>query len=209
MKPPTLAIPVPVPAKSINSQRHPKAAGGSLRPPATRRIRVLLADDHPVVRRGVVACLEQHAHLQIVGEAADGQEALLKARELLPDVLLIDINMPHLTGLEVTKTLHNELPQISVVLLSVHANTPLLRRWLQSGASGCILKQASPEEFLQAIETVHGGQPFFSADVARVALNHMVCASSQGPDPSDLTSRGHELLSWIAEGLSTSTTSPV
>jgi len=162
---------------------------------------VLLADDHPVVPRGLVACLDQHPHLQVVGEAADGQEALLIARELVPDVLLTDVYMPRLTGLAVTQTLHSELPQIKVLLLSLQLNADFVVRCARLGARGFILKQAPPEEFVQAIETVHAGQPFFSPDVARVALNQMVCRNGQGPDTSDLTIREREVLIWIAEGL--------
>jgi len=201
MKTHTPAYPTPVSANSINSRPQPNAGGGRLRHPAKGKIRLLLADDHPVVRRGIVCCLERHAHLEVVGEAADGQEALQKARELVPDVLLTDIDMPHLTGLAVTEALQKELPQIKVLVLSTHTNTEFVLRCAQSGANGYILKQASPEEFVQAIETVNAGRPFFSPDVARVALNQMVRGRGQGPDPSDLTNREREVLTHIAEGL--------
>jgi DNA-binding NarL/FixJ family response regulator len=164
-------------------------------------IRLLLADDHPVVRRGIVCCLEKHSQLEIVGEAADGQETLRKAKELLPDVLLTDIDMPHMTGLALTEVLAKELPQIKVLMLSTHTNTEFVLRCAQSGARGYVLKQASPEEFVQAIETVHAGQSFFSADVARVALNQMVRGKEQGPDPSDLSNREREIVTFIADGL--------
>jgi two-component system nitrate/nitrite response regulator NarL len=197
MKPRTLAPSARTPVNSINSQPRPGIARRSPR----QQIRVLLADDHPVVRHGIVSCLKPHPHLQVVGEAADGQEVLLKARELLPDVLLTDVYMPRLTGLAITETLHSELPQIKVLLFSLELNSDFVLRCARIGAKGFILKQAPPEEFVQAIETVYAGQPFFSPEVARVALNQMVCRNGQGPDPSDLTNREREVLIWIAEGL--------
>jgi DNA-binding NarL/FixJ family response regulator len=162
---------------------------------------LLLADDHPVVRRGIVFSLSKHANLEVVGEAADGAEALGKARELVPDVLLTDIDMPGLTGLAVTEALRKELPQIKVLMLSSNTNAEFVLRCAQSGANGYILKQASPDEFVQAIQTVHAGQPFFSPDVARVALNQLVRGNGQGPDPSELSNREREVLKHIADGL--------
>jgi DNA-binding NarL/FixJ family response regulator len=137
----------------------------------------------------------------VVGEAADGQEALRQARTLLPDILLTDIDMPHLSGLAVAETLRKELPQIKVLLLSMHTQSEFVLRCVRSGANGYVLKQALPEEFIRAIETVSSGQQFFSPDLARAALNQMVRSGGPGPDPSDLTAREQEVLTHIAEGL--------
>ena len=88
-----------------------------------KKIRILVVDDHPVVRRGISACLAGRENLEIVGEAADGREAVRKARELQPDIMLMDINMPQMNGLAVTELLRRELPKINVLILSMHSNT--------------------------------------------------------------------------------------
>jgi len=162
---------------------------------------LLVADDHPVVRRGIISCLAQRTHFEILGEAADGQEALRLARELLPDVVLTDLDMPHLTGLAVAEALRKELPKIKVLILSTHTGAEYMLRCSQAGARGYLLKQASPDEFAQAVETVNAGQSFFSPEIARVALNHLVRGNGHGPDPADLTNREREVLVHIAEGL--------
>jgi two-component system nitrate/nitrite response regulator NarL len=163
---------------------------------------VLLADDHPVVRRGLSSCLARHEHLHIVGEAADGQEALAKASELSPDVVLMDIEMPHMNGLTATDRLRKELPQVRVLILSMHTQTDDVVRTVQSGARGYVLKSAAPEELARAIDTVHTGAGYFSPDLARVAASQFVRGAGEGPQVSHLSDREREVLIAIAEGLS-------
>ena len=165
-------------------------------------IRVLLVDDHPVVRKGISCCLARHPHLLVVGEAADGLEALAKARELLPDIVLLDIDLPQMSGVAVADVLRKELPKIKVVILSRYQGPEYLSRVLQAGARGYVLKGASPEELAKAIETVIAGECYFSPEVARLALNQLAQGNGAGPDVADLTNREREVLVLVAEGLS-------
>ena len=165
-------------------------------------IKVLVVDDHPVVRRGISACLARHQQMQIVGEAGNGREALRLARELQPDIMLMDIDMPQMNGLAATAALHRELPKIKVLILSMHSNTECVLRVIQSGARGFVLKEATTDELVRAIETVNSGEAYFSSDVARVALNKYVQGSGMSGEETPLTDREREVLILIAEGLS-------
>ena len=165
-------------------------------------IKVLVADDHPVVRKGLQICLAKQGNMRIVGEAADGDEALRKARELSPHVVLMDISMPGMNGLAVTEVLRKELPQIKVLILSVHNNKEYIFRVIQAGAHGYVSKEAPPEEVLRAIESVYEGEPFFSEDIARAALSEFVTSGGKKEPFAQLTIREREVLVQIAEGKS-------
>jgi two-component system nitrate/nitrite response regulator NarL len=165
-------------------------------------IKLLVADDHPVVRKGLQSCLSRQGRLKIVGEAADGEEALRQTRELSPDVVLMDISMPGMNGLAVTEVLRKEAPRIKVLVLSVHSNKDYIFRVIQAGAHGYVSKEAPPEELLRAIETVHAGEPFFSEEIARAALSEFVNSGGKKEPFSQLTSREREVLVLIAEGKS-------
>lgn len=165
-------------------------------------IKVLVADDHPVVRKGLQSCLAKHGHLKVVGEAADGDEALRKTRELAPDVVLMDISMPGMNGLAVTEVLRKELPEVKVLVLSVHSNKSSIFRVIQAGAHGYVSKEAPPEELLRAIESVSGGEPHFSEDIARAALTEFVNSGGKKEPFAQLTTREREVLVQIAEGRS-------
>jgi two-component system nitrate/nitrite response regulator NarL len=165
-------------------------------------IKLLLVDDHPVVRKGIASCLAKFPNLQIVGEAADGPEAIRKAKELNPDIVLMDVDMPQMDGLAATQLLRKEMPNVKVLILSMHRQTDAVLRILQSGAVGYVLKEASPEELVQAIQNVSVGESFFSPAVARLALNQFVRGPSEAPSAMDLTNREREVLILIADGLS-------
>jgi two-component system nitrate/nitrite response regulator NarL len=164
------------------------------------KIRVLVVDDHPVVRKGLQACLARQDRLKIVGEAADGDEALKKALDLKPHVVLMDVSMPRRDGLAVTQVLRKEAPQIKVLILSVHNKREFIFRIIEAGAHGYVSKEASPEELLRAIESVHEGETFFSPEVAQAALNQLV--NNGGKKDAQLTNREREVLILIAEGQS-------
>ena len=165
-------------------------------------IKVLVVDDHPVVRKGISTCLARHQQMQVVGEAADGREALRLARALQPDITLMDIDMPQMNGLAATEALHRELPKVKVLVLSMHSNSENVLRIIQCGARGFVLKEAPIDELVRAIETVNAGDAYFSSDVARVALNKFVRGNGAAADTVHLTVREREVLTLIAEGLS-------
>jgi DNA-binding NarL/FixJ family response regulator len=186
--------------ESSDSICHPVGA----HPAGTRGkpIRLLLVDDHPIVRRGLGYCLASRLNLKIAGEAGDGGEALRTARELLPDVILMDVQMPGMDGLAATKILREELPQIKVLVLTMCDSADDLLRIVQSGARGCVLKDAAPEDLLKAIETVAAGQTWFSPQAAQLALKQLVLQSGAESRLPLLSKREREVCARIASGLS-------
>jgi two-component system, NarL family, nitrate/nitrite response regulator NarL len=165
-------------------------------------IRILLADDHPLVRKGLSACLKPFEQLVIVGEAENGLEAVSKAKALQPDILLLDVDMPTMSGLTAAEILGKDLPQVKVLILSMYENPDYMFRTLQAGARGYVVKSTSPEELVKAIETVHAGGTYFNPEVTRLALNRLVQRKEDAPDLEELTDREREVLVLVAEGCS-------
>jgi DNA-binding NarL/FixJ family response regulator len=166
------------------------------------RVKILLADDHPLVRRGIGSSLARQPNLEVIGEASDGREALAKIKQLLPDMVLLDIDMPHMSGLALASLLRKELPQIRILVLSMHRHPEYVLRILQSGAHGYVLKDSPIEEVVHAITTINAGQSYFHPEIARVALSHMTGGNGSGSDLDKLTQREREVLIRIAEGCS-------
>ncbi len=164
-------------------------------------VRVLVVDDHPVVRQGLAACLARH-NVQVVGEAANGREAIRRVKELAPDIVLMDLDMPHMSGLAAAELLRRENPGVKVIVLSMYTHSEYVLRILQSGARGYVLKDAPVDQMLKAIEAVQGGGTFFSPDVASLALNQFVRGTNEDPNCKQVSNREREVLIAIAEGLS-------
>ena len=169
-----------------------------------KKIRLLLADDHPVVRRGMRSCLEDIKHVEVVDEAVDGQEAINKVKELSPDIVLMDIDMPNMNGLEATKLIRDEYPDTRVLILSVHTNKDYVLQIIRSGAQGYVLKDTPPADLVRAIESVDNGEPFFSPDISQIVLNQYLeeAGADSSADSVKLTTRERQVLSMIAEGQS-------
>ncbi len=167
------------------------------------RIRVLVVDDHVIVRDGVRMILESQPDMEVVGEASDGREALEKARSLAPDVVVMDIAMPGMNGLEATATIKQELPQVQVLGLTMHEEYEYFFELLQAGASGYVLKGGSSSDLLAAIRAVHGGGVFLHPVVARALVSDFVKRMEPGEDKArydGLSDRERQVLTLIAEG---------
>lgn len=168
------------------------------------RIRILLADDHELIRTGIRNLIGSNKDFQIVGESADGEDALRRARELVPDVVVIDISMPKLSGIEAAKRIRSELPSVKILVLTMHENPEYVYQILKSGASGYILKNAGKDEITEAIYAVTRGSRFFSPRISELMISEYVRQAERRDDQSagaTLTNREQEVLRLIARGL--------
>jgi len=170
-----------------------------------RKIRILLADDHNIMRRGLRLLLERHPEFEVVGEAADGREAAERAEASPPDVAVLDIAMPNLSGIEAAQRIRAALPQVAVIILSMHSDEGYVLRALKAGAKAYLLKDSAENDLIEAIRAVSEGKAFFSPEISRILVEDYVREmKSRGAEDSYelLTSREREILHLLAEGKS-------
>ena len=166
----------------------------------TKSIRIVLADDHPIVRQGLAAVLSQEEDLEVVGQARNGLEAVAQALELHPDIILIDLQMPEMDGVEAIQKIKAETSDIGIIILTTYDSDDYIFRGIEAGARGYLLKDSPPEEVLKAIHTVHEGESLIQPRVASRLLDRF-SQLSQAPAAGEvLSSREVEVLQIIAKG---------
>jgi two-component system, NarL family, response regulator NreC len=171
----------------------------------SKKIRVLLADDHGVVRKGLRFLLESEPDMEVAGEASDGREAVDSAAKLNPDIVVMDIAMPRLNGIDATAQIVKHYPAVGVIVLSMHSDEEYLVRTLTAGAKGYLLKDSAESDLVTAVRTVAKGKPFFSAAISQTLLEDYLRQLQQKglSDSYDLlTDREKEVLQLLAEGKS-------
>jgi DNA-binding NarL/FixJ family response regulator len=167
------------------------------------KIRVFLADDHTILREGLKYLLKEEVGIEVVGEAADGDRLLKDVREASPDVVVVDISMPVLGGLEATQQLKKMLPRAKILILTMHTDEEYVHQAFASGASGYLVKKAAAHDLVSAIRAVHRGETYISPAVSERVVQEFVRSGrfSPKPDfPDKLTFRERQILKLIAEG---------
>jgi DNA-binding NarL/FixJ family response regulator len=167
-------------------------------------ITVLLAEDHAIVREGLHALLKLEPDFKVIGEAENGRQAVLLANKHSPDVVVMDIAMPLLNGLEATRQILQHKPATKILILSAHSDDTYVNQVLALGAAGYLIKQTASDVLHEAIRQVHNGKPFFSPSISRRRLQHEIKLHARGDLPGkaarDLTTREMEVLQLVAEG---------
>ncbi len=167
----------------------------------TELVQVLIADDHAVVREGLRTLINTEPGLEVIGEASDGREAVQQTRQLKPDVILLDMVMPHLDGLGAIKAIKEEQPEAKILVLTSFADDDKVFPAIKAGALGYLLKNSSPQRLLRAIRDVYQGEPSISPDVAKKLMMEMQRPADLPPTADPLTEREVDVLRLIAKGL--------
>ena len=168
------------------------------------KIRILLADDHAILRAGLVRLLGEEKDIEVVGEAENGREAVQKVQELHPDIVLMDIGMPVMNGMEATKQIKKRDAKVKVLVLTMHDNEEYLFQVLQAGAAGYVLKKAADSDLINAIHVVSRGDCFLYPSAAKMVVEDYLDKLKNGQEPTSsfdtLTDREREILTLVAEG---------
>lgn len=172
------------------------------------KIKVLLAEDHTIVRKGLRSLLEKETSIAVVGESEEGRDAVKKANELEPDVVVMDISMPGLNGLEATRQLKKRFPGMKIIILTAHANEEYVFQTLQAGASGYLIKSAAPTDLISAIQAAMRGESYLSPSISRTVIDEYIRQTQKMSEGEKgfseiLTQREREVLQLIAEGRTT------
>jgi two-component system response regulator NreC len=167
-------------------------------------IRLLLVDDHAVVRTGLRMLLESQPNLKIIGEAATGEQAIHMTGQLQPDIVIMDITLPDISGIEATRRLKQRLPQTAIIALTIHEDEQYFFEMLQAGASAYVPKRAAPEDLIAAIESVHRGEVYIYPSLAKLLVSDFLSRATDVPPAQmdGLTAREQEVLAVLAEGKS-------
>jgi len=166
-----------------------------------KKIKVLIAEDHIMVRQGFMVLLNAQPDIEVIGEAADGNEMVAQAENLQPDVVLADISMPNLNGIEATKLIHQRWPEMPVVIITIHTSSSYVIRALRNGARGYVVKNDDFQHVVQAIKTVSLGQRYLSGQVSEQIINAVISGTSMDYNLDERISvREREILQLIAEG---------
>ena len=165
--------------------------------------RIVVVDDHRLVRAGIVALLEDIPEVQVVGQASDGIQALKTVAELKPDVLILDLAMPEMSGLEVLARIHESHPRVKVIILSMHDSAEHVHRALKQGASGYLLKDVLPDELVLAIDAITQGRTWLSSAISKTVIDGYLGRNGDEASLPQLTERQNQVLKMIAEGHST------
>ncbi len=168
-----------------------------------KTVRILIADDHEIVRRGLRTLLETRPEWEVVAEAVTGLQVVEEAKKLTPDLIILDISMPEMNGLEALRLIRKTVPQAQVLVLSVHDSEQLVREVLEAGARGYVLKSDAGRVLIAAVEALCNQEPFFTAKVSEMMLEGFLRSGNSGEIPKDpLTPRERQIVQLLAEGKS-------
>lgn len=166
-------------------------------------IRILITDDHQLFREGISNLLSASPQIEIVGQAENGQQAIEKARQLKPDIVMMDLSLPLINGVEATRILQKELPQTKILVLSMHAEKNYIKEALEAGAAGYLSKDCTYDQLIEAINSVHQGKKYLSGNITEVLIQDYLNKEAVPEIKAELSERESEILKLIAEGKTT------